>query len=244
MKIYSALQIGEYHINHCEDYLFVGDIGDNKVLCAVMDGCTMAIDSYFVSTLVGKILRKIVTEKGYKELYNTEVSLDVDEYLKSILKDLFKELTITKHQLMLDQKELLTTLIILLVDKQTDKGIVMVVGDGLVSINGVVTEFDQDNKPDYLGFYLNEDFDKWYNSQGQKIVFDSVQDISIATDGIFMFSQVKKVGQVSVIDPINFLITDKTNAEKEEMLSMKLKKLEYSCGLRPTDDFAMIRIIA
>lgn len=32
MKIYSTLHIGDYHINHCEDYLFTGNIGDDKVL--------------------------------------------------------------------------------------------------------------------------------------------------------------------------------------------------------------------
>lgn len=64
MKTYSALQIGDYHLNNCEDYLFIGDIGNDKILCAVMDGCTMGTDSYFVSTLTGKLLRKIAKEKG------------------------------------------------------------------------------------------------------------------------------------------------------------------------------------
>jgi hypothetical protein len=243
MKIYSALQIGEYHVNHCEDYLFVGDIGNDKILCAVMDGCTMATDSYFISTLVGKLLRKIAKEKGYKELYNVDTFSNIDDYLKSIIKDLFQELNMAKSQLMLDQKELLTTLIILLIDKKANKGIVLIVGDGLISINGSITEFDQDNKPDYLGFHLNEDFEKWYDSQEQKIIFDSVQDISIATDGIFMFTPVKKVNQ-DAINPIDFLLIDRTNEDNEEMLSLKLKNLEHTYGLKPTDDFAMVRLIA
>lgn len=66
MKIYTALQMGEYHLNHCEDYLFVGGIGNDKLLCAVMEGCTVATDSYFASTLVGKLLRKIAKEKDTK----------------------------------------------------------------------------------------------------------------------------------------------------------------------------------
>jgi len=188
MKIYSTLHIGDYHINHCQDYLFTGNIGDDKILCAVMDGCTMAIDSYFASTLVGKLLRKISIEKGYSELYSLEtISNDIDSYLKSILKELFKELVIIKNQLLLERNELLTTLIILLIDKKTNRGIVLVVGDGLININGQMTEFDQDNKPDYLGFHLAEDFDTWYDNQKQKIFFDQIEDISIATDGIFMF---------------------------------------------------------
>ena len=243
MKIYSALQIGDYHLNHCEDYLFIGDIGDDKILCAVMDGCTMGTDSYFVSTLTGKLLRKIVKEKGYKELYKLESHINIDDYLKAIVKELFKELTITKNQLMLDQKELLTTLVILLADKKTNEGIILVVGDGLVSVNGHITEFDQDNKPDYLGFHLSEDFETWYSLQKQKVAFSDIQDISIATDGIFMFTPVKKVDNTETIDAIDFLLNDKTNEENEEMLELKLKRLEHNYGLKPTDDFAIVRLI-
>lgn len=245
MKIYTALQIGEYHLNHCEDYLFVGNIGNDKVICAVMDGCTMGTDSYFVSTLVGKLFRKIVIEKGYKELYNLEPAVsNIDDYLQSIIKELFRELNITKNRLMLDKKELLTTLIILLLDKKTNMGIVLVIGDGLVNINGNITEFDQDNKPDYLGFHLNEDFETWYAGQTQKIKFTNGKDISIATDGIFMFSKVKNIDTVDTINAIDFLTLDKTNAEQDDMLDLKLKRLEHAFGLKPTDDLALIRVIA
>lgn len=245
MNIYSTLQIGDYHINHCEDYLFVGEIGNDKILCAVMDGCTMAIDSYFASTLVGKLLRKIALEKGYKELYNLEViSKDIDNCLKSILRELFKELIITKNQLLLERNELLTTLIILLADKKTNKGVVLVIGDGLVNINGRMTEFDQDNKPDYLGFHLAEDFDTWYDNQQQKIFFDKIADISIATDGIFMFEQITKPKTTDTINGLEYLILDKSEMDKEEMLNFKLKRLEHHFGLKPTDDLAVIRIIA
>jgi len=243
MKIYSALQIGDYHLNHCEDYLFIGDIGNDKILCAVMDGCTMGTDSYFVSTLTGKLLRKIAKEKGYKELYKLESHTDIEGYLKSIIKELFHELAITKNQLMLDQKELLTTLIILLVDKKENSGIVLVVGDGLVSINGTTIEFDQDNKPDYLGYHLSEDFETWYSLQKQKIAFSDIQDISIATDGIFMFTPVNQVETNEIINPIEFLLADKSNDGNDEMLSLSLKRLEHIYGLKPTDDIAIVRII-
>jgi hypothetical protein len=244
MRIYSALQIGHYHINHCEDYLFIGEIGNEKLLCAVMDGCTMGIDSYLASTLVGKLLRKIAKERGYKELYNLETYIDIEDCLKSIIQELFKELIIAKNQLMLDSKELLTTLIILLVDKKLNNGIVLVVGDGLVSINSRIYDFDQDNKPDYLGFHLNADFDQWYTAQQQKIRFNNIQDISIATDGIFMFLPVNKTDETEVVNPIDFLVVDKSTEENEDMLNLKLKLLEHHYGLKPSDDFAMIRLIA
>ncbi len=243
MKIYSVLQIGEYHLNHCEDYLFVGDIGDDKTLCAVMDGCTMGTDSYFVSTLIGRLLRKISIEKGYKELYHLECDLGIEDYLKSICKDLFTGLNKIKNELMLGHKEMLSTLIILLVNKKENKGIVLVIGDGLVSINGEITEFDHDNKPDYIGFHLNEDFETWFNLQKQKITCNNILDISIATDGIFMFTPVKKSIETEKIDPIHFLLIDKEKEEDEDMLALKLKHLEHHFGLKPTDDLAMIRII-
>ena len=244
MKIYSALQIGDYHINHCEDYLFIGDIGNDKILCAVMDGCTMGTDSYFASTLVGKLLRKITIEEGYKELYNlVPISNDIDNSLKSILRELFKELVITKNQLVLDKNELLTTLIILLADKKANVGVVLVIGDGLVNINGQITEFDQDNKPDYLGFHLGEDFEAWYDNQKQKIFFEKIQDISIATDGIFMFTQVKKTDTTDTVNALEFMVLDNSNIENDEMLNFKLKRLEHEFGLKPTDDLAIIRMI-
>ncbi|MFL9484209.1 protein phosphatase 2C domain-containing protein [Chitinophagaceae bacterium LWZ2-11] len=244
MQIYSVLQIGEYHLNHCDDYLIVNEIGSDKILCAVMDGCSMAPDSYFASTLVGKLLKKISKTKGYKELYGLEPSAaNIDDYLKTILQDLFKELNIVKNQLVLDQKDLLTTLLILLIDKKTNEGIVLVIGDGLININGCITEFDQDNKPDYLGFHLNKDFDTWYNTQTQKVLFKNIKDISIATDGITMFTKVATGNTDKEIDAIDFMINNKADADKEDMLYLKLKALEHKHGLKPTDDLALIRIL-
>ncbi|MEN2401027.1 protein phosphatase 2C domain-containing protein [Flavobacterium sp. MC2016-06] len=244
MKIFSAIQIGDYHQNNCEDHLFIGEYGKNNILCAVMDGCTTALESQFASLLVGKILKKICLEKGYKEFIEQNKNLlTPEENLKSILKDLLSELKIIKNQLMLDEKELLTTLIILLFDKNNDEGILLAIGDGFVSINGEITEFEQDNKPDYLGFHLSEDFETFYNSQKQKIEFSKLQDLTIATDGIFTFERLSTNKSKEEVDVIQFLTIEKTNSEKEDMLTLKLKKLENEFGLKPTDDFSMIRIV-
>ena len=117
MHIYSALQKGEYHLHHCEDYLFIGSPGKNKTICAVMDGCTSGIDSHFISTLIGKLLRKICNNRNYVEFYqrdNPETSLE--QYLKVLVKDLFIELKQAANMLMLEKRELLSTLIILLIN--------------------------------------------------------------------------------------------------------------------------------
>ncbi|SHL12322.1 protein phosphatase 2C domain-containing protein [Flavobacterium chilense] len=245
MRIYSSLQIGDYHQNNCEDHLFIGEYGKNNIVCAVMDGCTTALESQFASLLVGKILKKICLEKGYKEfIEKNNQPLSPEESLKLILQDLLNELKIIKNQLMIDEKELLTTLIILLFDKDQQKGIVLAIGDGFVNINGKITEFEQDNKPDYLGFHVSEDFETFYNSQKQKIKFNLLEDISIATDGIFTFEKLSAPKSKEEINVIQFLTVDKTSSEKDDMLDFKLKRLENEFGLKPTDDFSIIRIIS
>jgi hypothetical protein len=245
MNIYSTLQIGEFHLNHCEDYLITEKIGNNKILMAVMDGCTMANDSYFVATLVGKILKRICKTKGYTEFYGlNNPILNTEQYLKSIIQELFSNIKLIRNQLLLEQKDLLTTLIILLIDKQDNHGIVLAIGDGIVSINGQITEFDQDNKPDYLGFHLNEDFEKWYAALTQKIYFQEVTDISIATDGMLMFKKFRNEVTDPEIDPIDFLMKDQSGNNNEDMLEQKLKQLEHIYGLRPTDDLAIIRVLS
>ncbi|MFH7012799.1 protein phosphatase 2C domain-containing protein [Flavobacterium sp. FlaQc-52] len=243
MNIYSTIRIGDYHQNNCEDHLYINEYGKNMILCAVMDGCTTALESHFASTLVGKILKKICIEKGYKDFVDPESLDDIDESLKSILKNLLVELKNIKNALMLDTKELLTTMLIMLINKKSEEGVILAIGDGFAIVNGKKYEFDQDNKPDYLGFHLSEDFEKLYDSLEQKIKFNKVHDISIATDGIFTFEKLKPAKSEEVIDTIDFLTIENTDQGKGEMLHLKLKKLEHNYGLVPTDDLSIIRII-
>ncbi len=243
MKIYSALQIGAYHTDHCEDYLYTGRIGDGNLILAVMDGCTMGTDSYFAATLVGKILRKLVTEKGYKQRYQPDTDTTPEACMRFLLQALFRELNSIRNQLLLDRKELLTTLILAVIDPEQRQGVCLAAGDGLVSVNGVRHEFEQDNKPDYLGFHLDEDFDTWYTKQEQKIALDDIRDLSIATDGIGSFTPVGKAISNETIDPADLLLSDTTGVASEDMLYLQLKKLEHTWGLAPTDDLALIRLI-
>lgn len=242
MNIYSAIQIGDYHTQQCEDHLMIRKTGSDKIICAVMDGCSTGLDSHFASVLTGKILRKAAIEKGYKDLYEP-ATRNLDEELKEIVRDVFKELASVKKQLMLDEKELLTTIIILLYNIKENKGVILTIGDGIICIDSEITEYDRDNKPDYLAFHLQEDFDEWYSRQDQKVFFENVKDVSIATDGIFTFTKVKKTGSEDTIDFAEYLMKDLTYAGTDEMLNRKLKYLEQHYGVKPTDDLAMIRMI-
>jgi hypothetical protein len=109
-------------------------------------------------------------------------------------------------------------------------------------VDGVVKEFEQDNKPDYIGYHLAEDFDNWYGKQMQWIELSVFNDVSISTDGIAMFQSIDKLNDISV-NPIEYLLVDNTGSDNQNMLNVKVKNLEKDFGLKPMDDIAIVRII-
>lgn len=243
MKINTALQIGEYHLNHCEDYLFVGETGKYQILCAIMDGCTMATESYFASTLIGKLLRKIAKQRNYKETYNSTLSRNApSEDLKEILKELFADLNKTRNELMLDARELMSTILIVCFDTKSGTGSYVAIGDGVITINNTILDFDQNNRPDYLGYHLKEDFEQWYQHHKQKGDFSSAKLINLASDGIQSFTAVQQSSQHK-FNAMEYLLFDEEYKDKSpDSIELKLKKLEHEYGLKPADDFAMIQL--
>jgi len=209
-----------------------------------MDGCTAGIDSHFISTLIGKLLRKICNNHSYVEFYqqsNQHASLD--EYLKALVQELFTEVKQAANMLMLEKRELLSTLIILLIDENHGTGVVFVLGDGMISINGQLIDFDQDNKPSYIGYHLAEDFEEWYANHSQKIAIHSIKDISIATDGITSFTKFAQPVEDEMINPVDYLLLENIGGEPEDELGKRLKTLEHRYGLKHTDDLALVRVI-
>jgi hypothetical protein len=242
MKIYSVLQIGQSHLNQCEDYLMYEQITQNKMIFAVMDGCTMGTESHFASTLTGRLLRKISKEFFYKDFINKREQVqESDEILKLVLKKLFEELKIAKNFLQLEKTEMLNTMLLLICDLYGNEGVAIAIGDGLVCVDGEITDFDQKNIPDYLGYHISEDFDYWYRSQTQIVRFEKFKDVGISTDGIFTF--LNKENNPSSIDPVDFLLKNKEHIENEKMLALKISQLEKMYGLTPLDDIGIIRII-
>ena len=56
-----------------------------------------------------------------------------------------------------------------------------------------------------------------------------------------MFAKVRNVDSVEPIDPITYLVMDIAGADNDDML--KLKRLEHTFGLKPTNDLAVIRLM-
>lgn len=243
MNIYQIIKIGEHHVNFCEDYIATEEIGNEQIIAAVMDGCSMGHESYFAATMVGKILKKVTKEIGYRAFLEKR-ELTPEFTLKKVFRALFHELRILKNQLQLEVEELLTTIVLLVIDKKERNGEVLVVGDGLIVCNNEVFEFDQDNKPDYLGYHLHEDFEKWFARQQQRLSLKSIDDISISTDGIFTFKNFdNKIYEACQLDLIDFLLNEKNGKDNPNMLLKKLNIIEEKWGLRPTDDLGIIRLI-
>jgi hypothetical protein len=130
--------------------------------------------------------------------------------LEGILLEVFSGLLQLKSQLLLDQNDLLTTLGILLLDTKKNKAVVLFIGDGVVCINGMIIEYDHDNKPDYLGFHLHQDFETWFDQQTQRIYIETFEDLSLATDGVTLFSKLNAIPTEEMIDPMPFLLADTT----------------------------------
>lgn len=242
MKVFQTLHMGQHHNLHCEDYLLHATIGTQRQLFAVMDGCTMGRDSHFAATLCGKALKKIALERGYLE-FKAGVQLDLNLELKAIVQRLFQELKSIKNQLLLDQYDLLNTLILLLWDEDQVVGQVIVIGDGVVCHDGRLHVFDQNNQPDYLGYYLDEDFETWFVQQKQHIVIQDFQDLSISSDGILSFAPFDDGEYPLALDPVYFLLEDAQFVENENMLDKKVRILEKQHGLKPMDDLAIIRLV-
>jgi len=242
MRIYKTLNIGDFHTNNCEDFLVVEQIATNEKLIAVLDGCTMGTESVFASFLYGKILRNISKKEFYKEFVTNE-PLDLKSKLKEVIKQLIDETKSIQSQLGLDRNELLSTLIIGIINTKESNAEFLTVGDGLICKDGEIIEYEQDDKPDYLGYHLNDDFHKWYDSQSQKLSVSGFKDLSICTDGIYTFKNLEnKTKQKTEDDIIQHLLIDNENSEFDNFLDRKIRFLKEKWNHIVTDDLAIIRI--
>ncbi len=244
MKIYNTLQIGDFHTHYCEDFLIIEDISETQKIIAVLDGCSMGKESVFASILYGKILRSIAKKEFYKDFVVKEKEpITLQDRLKSILEQLISEVKKVQQQLDLTTHELLSTLILGVIDTKNNNIEVIVVGDGLVVCNGEFYDFEQEDKPDYLGYHLHENFEEWYKKQTQRVTLTQCKDISICTDGIFAFKNLKKPSdQKSEKEIMEYLLIDNNGEEFDNFLDRKMKTLKEKWNHIPTDDIAIIRI--
>lgn len=238
MKIHQFIKIGSNHKNFCEDYIFTQKLNESFILAGVFDGCSSGKDSHFASSLIAKIIKAEANKIAVQE---------IDKMLiyKLLFKSL-KKLKEIKEELHLDENEILSTIILLLLDTKTKQGQIIALGDGFFSVNGQSTEIDQDNTPQYPAYFLNEyenfdDFNKIIDEMSKYKEFSDIKDITISTDGIFSFASFQ--ANENTPDISDFLAKDTKMAENNAMFGRKINILKTKYSMINNDDLGIIRII-
>lgn len=244
MKYYELSHIGEFHLNHNEDFLVSEEAGKTRKLIAVMDGCSSGTDSHFASTLIGKLLRKIAKQEEYREFVQKE-KIGIKTQIENISLQLFDELSNLNRQLDLKSDEILSTLILALIDSEEKNAEIIIIGDGLIHANGENIEYENDNKPDYIGYHLNKGKYIWYQSHTKKLSLSKLEDLTISTDGIYTFKNFdgKTYEAISQEKIMEKFFVNKEELNNKNKLMKTLIEIKNSNGLMPSDDLTMIRVI-
>lgn len=241
MKIEELSMKGAFHPNNNEDALVSTEIGDNKLVMAVMDGCSMGKESHFASVLIAKLIRKTSFQLNYLEFMEPLIH-PPQKTLYKLLQHLFQDLKTIKRMLGLETQELLSTLLLAVLDKEQKEAAVIVSGDGLIRYNDQTIIFDQDNQPDYLGYHLDQAFEDWYQQHPQFLYLEKVDQLALATDGICTFRQMdlEVYPTLSEAAIIHYLFGLSSCLDKEVSIKNKIIHLQEQYGLHPSDDLSII----
>lgn len=244
MNFYELTHIGEFHVNHNEDFLVIEDAGESSKLIAVMDGCSSGTDSHFASTLIGKLLRKIAKQEAYREFAKQE-QIGLKQLLENITLQLFDELGNLNRQLDLQSDEVLSTLILGIINTEDEKAEIVIIGDGFIHCNGENVEYENDNKPDYIGYHLGMDKNEWYQTRTKKKSVDRLIDLTICTDGIHTFKifDGKRYDKIDQDQIFAEFFENRSNIDNPNKLKKTLIKIKEIYGVMPSDDLTMIRVI-
>jgi Protein phosphatase 2C len=245
MKFHELSHIGEFHINHNEDFLVSEEAGKSRQLIAVMDGCSSGNDSYFASTLIGKLLRKIAKQESYEEFAKSKTK-KINQQIEQVTLQLFEELSNLNRQLDLRSDEILSTIILAIIDKESCSAELVIIGDGVIHINGKNMEYENDNKPDYIGYHLNMDKNLWYQTRTKKLTIGKIEDLTISTDGIHTFKNFdgKTYDFIDQQEIMSKFFEDRHELENKNKLKKTLIEIKNQYGQMPSDDLTMIRVIS
>lgn len=240
----------------CEDDFVVNET-QNLIVCGVFDGCSSGLDSHIASTILKKIMMNV---SGLEFAYQLCHKNNDKDYLKYICQDYIDEIYFCLNRLkkqdlffIKEEEDLLSTAIILVLDKNNGKYFIQFAGDGVAFVDGeVVDVHNEDNSVTYLSTILEKNLDNYINSS--KSLSGTIEKtLSISTDGIDTFKDVFGITHVEEARELffkseRFVKTDgmltrlyniftKESDVKEDGGTTKKTKL------RNIDDFTMIRII-
>lgn len=208
-----------------------------------MDGSSMGDDSHFASGLIGKLLRRIARQTNLKT-FAERTNPTTAELLKMTLETLFADLRRLKADLDLSDTEVLSTLMLAIVDTRERNAEIIVVGDGVIACDEEIVEFNQENKPDYLGYHLAEDFEDYWNSLTQRVSASDFLDLAMASDGVFSFKPFShdSYRPVTESELLTFLLLDREEGPTENTYRRKLMYISSTFGLKASDDLTVVRV--
>ncbi|MFT4751404.1 MAG: hypothetical protein ACJATN_001590 [Neolewinella sp.] len=208
-----------------------------------MDGCSVGKDSHFASSLIAKVLRRIAKQTNLRS-FAERTQHTTRDLLKETLRTLFTDLTRLNADLDLDYDELLSTLLLAIVDTQDRNAEIVAIGDGVIACDEEIIEFNHDNKPDYLGHHLHENFEDYWNVLTQRVSVQDFQDLALATDGVLFFRAFSHDSYRPVTDEelLTFLLIDREEGAEETAYRRKLIYIRNTFGLEPTDDLTVVRL--
>lgn len=243
MKISNLLIRGIHHKNFNEDFVYTHSLSNDIMVCAVMDGCSSAIDSQFVSSLYAKSLHKssrmLPQMKEIMEEFDLE-NMDVNAIADFFIKQLFEDLKRGKKLFFLAREELLSTIVLLVVNKKEKTACIKMSGDGIFAVNDEITEIDQNNIPNFLGYHLNNNFESIKDTEIETWSFEKVNDISISTDGLDKFRP-SSLTKKKIDLRAQFLIGN--SAAFDDSFLLNQYEVFTKKGFVPHDDIGIIRLI-
>jgi hypothetical protein len=249
-NVRSLITKGAAHPLRCEDDFLVKET-DCAIMACVFDGCSSGIDSHVASS----IHKKLISDSS--SFSNTGPNDAPSEVAKIVLESLYEDLFYYQDYTAFEiNKEMLSTVIILIVNKLTSNFSIVVAGDGVVNINDAY--FNIHDKEGESVYYLssilenhdsiprNAIFEEYYNKHCTTFTGESFNSIAISTDGIDTFKT--KYGRMLGEAPRDFFMKNRAF----EKAPNQLKRLYniYTQGLHledrtPSinqDDFTMIKI--
>ncbi len=233
MKVDFFTQKGHFHNLHTEDSLFHSDINKRWFIAAVMDGCSSGKESYFISSLYSKLLEKAIASLSEDYIYSD--TLTPDQLGECLLEHVFNKTKQSMDLLELDTIEVLATMILMVYNKDSHEIYINTSGDGCFSINNQITNIDQNNIPDFMGYHLNLTFESWLKTHTQAHIQSDVQSASIATDGITKVINTKRGPDEDFL--LEYFLTD---IHSNKSLIDRYSKLVKKQKLIPADDIAIV----
>lgn len=187
-KIESFIAMGCAHSLHCEDDFYVYE-DEEVIVAAVFDGCSSGIDSHFASTMHKYCLREVLIDIPYiiREDDNRNFPFkDINESGKEIIHLLYDRIYRLNYKV---NSEMLSTVVLTLVNKLTKEYFICFAGDGVCKINDKIHSVHDSNSNTvwYLSSVKYSDFNFYYDTYCTKYSGIFENEISISSDGMESF---------------------------------------------------------